>query len=75
MIIDKKIAEQLYFKKIEKEGNYKIELKKLFKMLNTSQIENLLEKNNISYLHEVGIDEDKLFDVIDKINNGEYNII
>lgn len=74
MKIDKKIAEQLYFKKIEKEGNYKIELKKLFKMLNTSQIENLLEKNNISYLHEVGIDEDKLFDVIDKINNGEYYI-
>ena len=74
--IDKKEAFKLYLKEIEKldtKGLLK-EIKYLFNKLSQKQIELLLEDKKIDYLLECGIDEEKLYKMIESIDEGDYYI-
>ena len=72
--IDKKEAFRLYLKEIEKLDNKGLfrEIKYLFNKLSQKQIELLLEHKKIDYLSECGIDEEKLYKMIESIDEGEY---
>lgn len=75
--INKKKALNLYLNKLKdkEDVNLENEIKEIFGLLNTAQIEKLLLAKQINYLKEVGIDEDKLYKVIEKIKDEEYYIL